>query len=256
MKYPNISEIRAIYQKPYIKKEVSFIHTFLNLYVASYLIKVFLYLKLKPNFITSSWIFLGILSPLLFLFNAYHLNILASILLIFVLVLDCTDGSVARITNTTSFEGDFLESFGHLFVEISVFSVLSISLFYQFNSILYPILGLLAIFSIIFFSLIHLEVIHLYIKHKSFLNFFEYQKSSLSNDPHRLSKLYAILISIYRSDLFVFLIFFFTLLNLLHIFFIIFVISYFFFTIFTFIYEYCRPKSWFHHFFKIADLIK
>lgn len=69
--------------------------------------------KVTGNQVTVFWIFLGIVSCLLFCFGNYWISLLAAILFFIHAVLDYVDGAIARARGSVSMEGVYLDRMGH-----------------------------------------------------------------------------------------------------------------------------------------------
>ena len=75
---------------------------------------LFLKLKFSANSITLITILISVALPFLLISETVKLKFVAGVLMFFYLLLDCVDGNVARVTNTTKKVGLFFDAFSGL----------------------------------------------------------------------------------------------------------------------------------------------
>lgn len=109
----------------------------LSYYLAWLLIK----LGFSANAVTYLGLALGLGSCACFILGGYLKMVLGAILLIGYLVCDATDGNVARVTNTSTKFGAFLDGLTSLVVETSVPISLGVGLYLTTGNIVFLILG-------------------------------------------------------------------------------------------------------------------
>lgn len=105
-----VSDLNSHFFLFYTYRKISFPFTWL-----------FLKLNIKANHVTFLSLFFGVLMGVFFYFNLVLIGIL---FLFFYYVLDCVDGNISRINNTSSDFGEFLDSIiGIIFQIIFYFSI-------------------------------------------------------------------------------------------------------------------------------------
>lgn len=146
----NLKELKAICQKSYILGYGIYsvrlkIIKFFSIRLTSLLIKT----PITPNQITLFMIFLGFLSAILFSIGNYWISLMAVLLLPLYLILDATDGEVARYKKISSPNGDFIDGIAHLILAPTIYAGITIGVFKTTNSLTFLIFGI----SLILFSI-------------------------------------------------------------------------------------------------------
>ena len=75
---------------------------------------LFIKYKVTPNTVTLLMIFCGIVAPLLFMVDNIYVRYLSSLIFVLWFVFDCSDGEVARFTQTFSKHGRDLDYLSHV----------------------------------------------------------------------------------------------------------------------------------------------
>lgn len=106
--------------------------------------------NIKPNTITLFMVISGIIAPIMFMFNSIHVKCIASVLFLLWFIFDCSDGEVARFTQTFSKHGRDLDYLSHVSCH-SLFIMSMWKLYALHSEYLLPL-------SIFFFSLLAAEL--------------------------------------------------------------------------------------------------
>lgn len=120
---PSIADIKSVTQPDSILSRANSEHWLNDVYlrkVSPYLTRLFIARNTAPNTITFLMIGIGKLAALSLLINGIPGAILAAVLAQFQMVVDCTDGEVARWQNKFSATGIFLDKVAHYTVEALV----------------------------------------------------------------------------------------------------------------------------------------
>ncbi|MFC7327491.1 CDP-alcohol phosphatidyltransferase family protein [Marinactinospora rubrisoli] len=123
MSKPSVAEVRAGGQPPGIKERRNEEHWAGRLYmrdISPYVSMVFIRLGVPPNPITYLMMGFGVLAGLVLAFGGLWSAVLAAVLVQIYLLLDCSDGEVARFTGRTSVAGIYLDRIGHYLAEIAL----------------------------------------------------------------------------------------------------------------------------------------
>ncbi|RKS05475.1 phosphatidylglycerophosphate synthase [Nocardiopsis sp. Huas11] len=123
MSKPSVAEVRAGGQPAGIKERVNEEHWAGRLYMrdlSPYLSTVFVRLRVPPNPITYLMMVFGVLSGIVVAFGGVWSAVLAALFIQIYLLLDCSDGEVARYTGRTSVAGIYLDRIGHYVSEIAL----------------------------------------------------------------------------------------------------------------------------------------
>jgi hypothetical protein len=167
-----------------IKNPYTSLKATLFIEVSSIIVFFLQFTKISPNFVTSTYIFLGFLSGLFLASNNDTLILISLFLIVFKNIIDWCDGLLARITNNTSELGDVLDRWGSVVGYNSYIFGFGFYLFNDGQNIIFLIL----VFLIIFLKSIDLKdyAYHLagykIIKgsnNKKFLNLLNFEKKSL-----------------------------------------------------------------------------
>ncbi|MEV2274153.1 CDP-alcohol phosphatidyltransferase family protein [Nocardiopsis sp. NPDC049922] len=123
MSKPSVAEVRAGGQPAGIKERVNEEHWAGRYYmrdVSPYLSTLFVRLGVPPNPITYLMMVFGVLAGVVVAFGGLWSAVLAAVLVQVYLLLDCSDGEVARYTGRTSVAGIYLDRIGHYVSEIAL----------------------------------------------------------------------------------------------------------------------------------------
>lgn len=123
MSRPSTAELRAVCQPATTMDRRNGEHWAGRLYmrrISIHVTKVFLALGWSPNFITWLMIIAGVLAGPALLISGLPGAIIAALLIQLYLLLDCSDGEVARWTKRTSITGVYLDRIGHYLAEASL----------------------------------------------------------------------------------------------------------------------------------------
>ena len=120
---PSIAELRAKAHPPGLLERRSGEHWAGRLYmrrISLYATRFFLVLGLSPNQLTGLMILAGVAAGFALLIPGLTGAILAAVLVQVYLLLDCSDGEVARFTGRTSVTGVYLDRVGHYLSEAAL----------------------------------------------------------------------------------------------------------------------------------------
>ncbi|MFD6951916.1 transferase [Nocardiopsis sp. TSRI0078] len=123
MSKPSVAEVRAGGQPVGIKERTNEEHWAGRLYMrdlSPYLTTLFVRLGVPPNPITYLMMVFGVLAGVVVAFGGLWSAIVAALFVQVYLLLDCSDGEVARYTGRTSVAGIYLDRIGHYVSEIAL----------------------------------------------------------------------------------------------------------------------------------------
>ncbi|NYI97733.1 phosphatidylglycerophosphate synthase [Streptomonospora nanhaiensis] len=123
MPRPSVAEVRAGGQPEGVKERVNEEHWAGRLYmrdISPYLSTLFVRLGVPPNPITYLMMVCGVLAGVVLAFGGLWSALAALLLVQVYLLLDCSDGEVARFTGRTSTAGIYLDRIGHYLAEIAL----------------------------------------------------------------------------------------------------------------------------------------
>lgn len=123
MSRPSVAEVRAGGQPEGIKERVNEEHWAGRLYMrdlSPYVSTLFVRLGVPPNPITYLMMACGVLAGVALAFGGLWSALLAAVLVQVYLLLDCSDGEVARFTGRTSVAGVYLDRIGHYLSEVAL----------------------------------------------------------------------------------------------------------------------------------------
>ncbi|WP_046469755.1 CDP-alcohol phosphatidyltransferase family protein [Allosalinactinospora lopnorensis] len=123
MSKPSVDDVRAGGQPEGIKERVNEEHWAGRLYmrdISPYVSTGFIRLGVPPNPITYLMMAFGVLAGVVLAFGGLWSALLAAVLVQVYLLLDCSDGEVARYTGRTSVAGIYLDRIGHYLAEITL----------------------------------------------------------------------------------------------------------------------------------------
>ncbi|GLU49612.1 CDP-alcohol phosphatidyltransferase family protein [Nocardiopsis ansamitocini] len=147
MSKPSVAEVRSGGQPEGIKERVNEEHWAGRLYMrdlSPYLSTVFVRMGVPPNPITYLMMAFGVLAGVALAFGGLWSAILAAVLIQIYLLLDCSDGEVARYTGRTSVAGIYLDRIGHYLSEIALLIGLGIRAQGGFEAGIWVIAGMAA----------------------------------------------------------------------------------------------------------------
>ncbi|WP_028647443.1 CDP-alcohol phosphatidyltransferase family protein [Nocardiopsis sp. CNT312] len=123
MSKPSVADVRSGGQPPGIKERVNEEHWAGRYYMrdlSPYLSTLFVRLGVPPNPITYLMMACGVLAGAVVAFGGLWSAVLAALLVQLYLLLDCSDGEVARYTGRTSVAGIYLDRIGHYVSEVAL----------------------------------------------------------------------------------------------------------------------------------------
>lgn len=147
MSKPSVAEVRAGGQPAGIKERTNEEHWAGRLYMrdlSPYVSTMFVRLGVPPNPITYLMMVFGVLSGVVVALGGLWSAILAAVFIQIYLLLDCSDGEVARYTGRTSVAGIYLDRIGHYVSEIALLIGLGIRAQGEFEAGGWVILGMAA----------------------------------------------------------------------------------------------------------------
>jgi|694.fasta_scaffold13702_3 phosphatidylglycerophosphate synthase len=103
------------------------LHLVLCSKISYFITPFFIYLKVKPNFITMMNFILSVISIMILIF-ASHYFVWAIIIYIFYKILDFVDGSIARYNSISTFYGRFIDGLADIFFQS--FFIFTLSFYY------------------------------------------------------------------------------------------------------------------------------
>ncbi len=116
---------------------------------------IFLHLGLTPNMITFICLILGIVGSFLIAVPKVHYLLAGSILFQLYMILDSSDGEVARITNQKSLLGSYLDKLIHIFIYTALYVALGLNIYIRTGNLSYVLLGILVSLVMSLASTIH-----------------------------------------------------------------------------------------------------
>lgn len=109
------------------------------------LAKFFKFLRLTPNTVSTFSLVFFILGGCCFFIGTYQFNVLGGISFLIGILMDCTDGKLARMTNNTSNLGIWLDYNYDYLKPLCIYMPISMSLFRDTGSSTYFLLALIII---------------------------------------------------------------------------------------------------------------
>jgi len=124
--FHTISETRRLYVAHKLQDELSGEWGAIVFYrwISFVISAIFLQWGVTANMVTWSSIFLCLLLPFALLFNPEVAYIYLAIGAIIIAILDCVDGNIARVTNTTSAKGQYIDFIADIFYRTSLYATL------------------------------------------------------------------------------------------------------------------------------------
>jgi phosphatidylglycerophosphate synthase len=122
-------------------------------YIAVYFTWIFLKLKITPNAITISNIFLGFFGTFLMVFHNSYTFLVGIFLIYITLILDSSDGQVARITGNCSKRGQFLDGIYSYTLAAGLYGFLALGSYLILRDFRLLIAGFIAIIFTLFSSI-------------------------------------------------------------------------------------------------------
>ncbi len=157
----SIKEMRAIAQSPELlaRSEENWYGKKVSRKFSIYYTKFFILFNITPNQVTWLMFFSGILGAFLFAFPSLITAIIAFFVFQSWLILDCSDGEVARLTGKKSLYGPYIDRLNHIVTDLFLLFSLGFKVFYITGDTLYLFLGallsILNIFSRLLFNVIN-----------------------------------------------------------------------------------------------------
>src|SRR5690625_2516106 len=155
MSKPSVAEVRAGGQPVGIKERTNEEHWAGRLYMrdlSPYVSTVFVRFGVPPNPITYLMMAFGVLAGVVVAFGGLWSAILAAVMVQVYLLLDCSDGEVARYTGRTSVAGIYLDRIGHYVSEIALLIGLGIRAQGEFEAGGWVVLGMAAALGVALFK--------------------------------------------------------------------------------------------------------
>lgn len=116
---------------------------------------IFLHLGVSPNIITFFCLIFGIAGSVLIAIPKTNYLLVGSVLFQLYMILDSSDGEVARITNRKSVLGSYLDKLIHVFIYSVLYIAIGVNIYIRTGSILYILLGLCTSLAMSLASTIH-----------------------------------------------------------------------------------------------------
>ena len=120
---PTVADVKAGGQPPGVLDRTNEEHWAGRAYgrhVSPYFTWVFVRLGVTPNQVTVVMVVCGVLAGVVLAFGGLWSAVLAAVLIQIYLILDCSDGEVARYTGRTSIAGVYLDRIGHYLSELAL----------------------------------------------------------------------------------------------------------------------------------------
>jgi phosphatidylglycerophosphate synthase len=120
---PTVAEVKAGGQPPGVLDRTNEEHWAGRAYgrhISPYFTWVFVRLGVTPNQVTVVMVVCGVLAGVVLAFGGLWPAVLAAVLIQVYLILDCSDGEVARFTGRTSVAGVYLDRVGHYLSELGL----------------------------------------------------------------------------------------------------------------------------------------
>ena len=129
-----IDEYRSSLKPPETEEVVNQV---INRPLAFLIAKGFYKIKRSPNFVTLWSMIFGVSSGYFFYKGNYNLLIVAALLLEMMILFDCADGQLARMTNKSSKMGKTLDGLADLMTHISIFYGIAVGIYVR-NGQIFP----------------------------------------------------------------------------------------------------------------------
>lgn len=120
---PTVAEVKAGGQPPGVLDRTNEEHWAGRAYgrhASPYFTWLFVRLGVTPNQVTVVMVVCGVLAGVVLAFGGLWSAVLAAVLIQLYLILDCSDGEVARYTGRTSIAGVYLDRIGHYLSELAL----------------------------------------------------------------------------------------------------------------------------------------
>lgn len=139
-----LKEFKKRYKKIKSNQKFSeFYSIYFSSHVSCFLTAIFSFTRISPNQITIAMIFFGIIGSLIVATGSHISIFIGSLFMIFLNILDASDGELARFQNRTSLLGDYLDRYGHYVTNSLFFLGIGIALYKISGSILFLYLAIL-----------------------------------------------------------------------------------------------------------------
>lgn len=138
----SIKEMRDIAQPTsFLKRPEEHIFSRFYRFFSIYLTKFLLFLRLTPNMVTWLMIITGIAASIMFVFPSFVLACVGFLLFQLWVILDSSDGEVARITNKLSIFGPYLDRLNHYIIDMCLLFSLGMKIYLLTGEIIFLLLG-------------------------------------------------------------------------------------------------------------------
>lgn len=120
---PSVAEVKAGGQPPGVLDRTNEEHWAGRAYgrhISPYFTWMFVRMGVTPNQVTVVMVVCGVLAGVVLAFGGLWSAVLAAVLIQVYLILDCSDGEVARYTGRTSIAGVYLDRIGHYLSELAL----------------------------------------------------------------------------------------------------------------------------------------
>lgn len=120
---PSVAEVKAGGQPPGVLDRTNEEHWAGRAYgrhISPYFTWMFVRMGVTPNQVTVVMVVCGVLAGVVLAFGGLWSAVLAAVLIQLYLILDCSDGEVARYTGRTSIAGVYLDRIGHYLSELAL----------------------------------------------------------------------------------------------------------------------------------------
>jgi len=152
----NIDELRKIQHKPYEDLYLRFFRKF-----SIYLTWLLLHTKITANQVTTLSIIVGIVGTLFFVSANPVYWIFGYIVLQLSLLLDVSDGEVARYRKNVSGFGNYLDDLNHVIASSFLFITMTFGFYEAFNNVLIFVFGFAAVFGVLLLRVHNTSVLQL-----------------------------------------------------------------------------------------------
>ena len=102
--------------------------------ISIYITKLIAMTAITPNQVTIAMTFVGMIGGILFVFGDNLLFVIGSLCFVFLNILDCVDGELARYKNRCSEFGKYLDAIGHYIIDSFMLLGCAVGLFNLHNS--------------------------------------------------------------------------------------------------------------------------
>jgi phosphatidylglycerophosphate synthase len=115
----------------------------------------FLHTNITPNWITFLSLFPAVIGVLIMAIPTWQAMVIGFLVFNLYIIIDSSDGEVARYRKQTSSFGHYLDGILHIFIYSALYLSLGLNIFYRGGSIWWPVLGILTAWLFTVASFIH-----------------------------------------------------------------------------------------------------